>query len=137
MTSFSPLMTEMTGVWYGASTGMPPVPLVQRSSPVFLSKQKTRYWLLALSPQPNATPATKSWSSSMAGGGGGPPSGGAPAEGGDQAEVRGHLPLPDFLAGLGIKAIELGLGTQGVHAVGFGVADYVGPADPVERQVGL
>src|SRR5688500_7842229 len=73
MTSRSPLMTDITGVWYGASTGMPPVPLLQRNSPVFLSKQKTRYWLLAWSPQPNATPPMKSWSSSIAGVGVRPP----------------------------------------------------------------
>ena len=52
---------------------MPPVPLLQRNSPVFLSKQKTRYWLRAWSPQPKATPPRNRLSSSMAGVGVRPP----------------------------------------------------------------
>jgi hypothetical protein len=126
-----PAMLATTGVLYGASTGMPPVPSDQRSSPVFLSKQNRRWFERAWSPQPKATPATNSWSSSTVGLGVRPPK--VEIIPNSSVICRRHTTLPLSPS----RQTSVVCAPSPYTRPGLRVADDVRPAEPVERHVGL
>src|SRR5207245_4672126 len=61
----------------------------------------------------------------------------AAAEGGDQAELFGHLMTPDDVGIVAVEAKESALRAKGIDIARFRIAGGVGPADAPEGIVGL